>query len=317
MAEPSAAALAERVDPEKLAVLLEDSGWKLAGGRRGVYLRLSPPGDNPIWSRAAGLLLPLDQEDPDFLEIMAAALDQIAQNHDFWSRVVFPKLAVSSSDEFRFRRESAAPSGLIHWRSGERLIDSARRAMLAGAKFYLGPERHFVNRHGRFANRYLDQVLMGQTAPGSYIVTAFIPPSVDVPLKAHAEPALEGLGAASSRSVSQAVVRAVEATIEAVDHFKSQGSFSGFLDGVPNGVSYEMASALLEMTSMSDGADITVDWDPAVPVAGSASLRFELQGSDAEVLSKAAQHLAEDDGPQYATVIGRVHLLAKKQAGSP
>jgi len=117
--------------------------------------------------------------------------------------------------------------------------------------------------------------------------------------------------------VSEAVVRAVEATLEAVDHFRSQGTFSGFLDGVPNGVSYEMTSALLEMASMSDGADITVDWDPAVPVDGAASLRFELQGSDAEVLSRAAQQLVEDDGSQYATVIGRVHLLAKKQAGSP
>ncbi|MFC9326528.1 hypothetical protein [Kitasatospora sp. NPDC057015] len=317
MAEPSVSALADRVNPEKLAVLLEDSGWTLAGGRRGIYLRLAPPGDNPIWARAASLLLPLDQEDPDYPEIMGAALDQIAQNHDFWARVVFPKLAVNSSDEFRFRRESAAPSGLIDWRSGERLIESARRAMVAGAKYYMGPGRHFVNRHGRFASRYLDQVLMGQTAPGSYIVTAFVPPAGYVPLKSEPEPAFEGLGSVSSRSVSEAVVKAVEATLEAVEHFRNTGALSGFLDGVQNGVSYEMTNALLGMASMSDGADITVDWDPAVPVDGSASLRYELQGSDAEVLSKAAQQLSEDDGPQNVTVIGRVHLLAKKQAGSP
>ncbi|WAL71661.1 hypothetical protein OU787_09155 [Kitasatospora sp. YST-16] len=317
MAEPSASALADRVNPEKLAVLLEESGWKLAGGRRGVYLRLAPPGENSLPSRSAGLLLPLDQEDPDYREIMEVALNQIAQNHDFWIRTIFPRLAINSSDEFRFCRESAAPSGLIDWRSGERLIESARRAMIAGAKYYMGPERHFVNRHGRFASRYLDQVLMGQTAPGSYIVTAFVSPAGYVPLKSEPEPALEGFGAVSSRAVSEAVVKAVEATLEAVDHFKSTGTLSGFLEGVQNGVSYEMTNALLGMASMSDGADITVDWDSAVPFDGSASIRYELQGSDAEVLTKAAQQLAEDDGPEYVTVIGRVHLLAKKQAGSP
>ncbi|MFF2352456.1 hypothetical protein ACFVVL_22045 [Kitasatospora sp. NPDC058115] len=160
-------------------------------------------------------------------------------------------------------------------------------------------------------------MLMGQTAPGSYIVTAFVPPTAGVPLKSEPEPALEGLGSVSSRSVSEAVVKAVEATLEAVEHFRSLGTLSGFIEGVPNGVSYEMTNALLGMAAMSDGADITVDWDPAVPAGGSQSVHFELKGSDAEVLGKAAQQLAEDTGPQYVTIIGRVHLLAKKQAGSP
>ncbi|MFJ9605463.1 hypothetical protein ACIRS1_03805 [Kitasatospora sp. NPDC101176] len=315
MTEPSSSALVERVDPAKLAVLLEDSGWKLAGGRRGIFLRLSPPGDSPEWPRTS-LLLPLDQEDPDYREVMSVALHQISLNHDFWTRVVFPKIVTNSADEFKFRRESAAPSGLIDWRSGERLIDSARRAMLAGAKYYLGPERHFVNRHGRFASRYLDQVLMGQTEPGSYIVTAFVPPDSSVPLKAEPEPIITGFGAVSSRSVSEAFARAVESTVEAIAHYKSTGALSGFVAGVENGVSYEMTSALLGMASMSDGADITIDWDAAVPVSGATSHHFELQGSDAEVLDKAARQLAQDDGPQFVTVLGRVHLLAKKQAGS-
>ncbi|MFE2868076.1 hypothetical protein [Embleya sp. NPDC059259] len=318
MADQSRGVTAAKVDPSRLMALLEDIGWHLAGSRRGIYKRYVPPSDRPHGWGSSSLLIPLDETAPEYIEIMTAALAQLSLDRDVWQRSIYPRLAVEASDEFRFRRESAAPSGLIDWRSGERLIEASRRALVAGAKYYLSPDRHYVNKHGRFASRYLDNVLMGQTSPGSYIVTAYAPPQVSVPVGSRSD---AGLGfevdATTMRMVSRAVMEAVEATAEAVDHYRTSGTMSGFESGVIKGISYEMTSALLAITAMSDGADIAVEWDPVVPFSGSPSVAYEFQGSDAEVLSRAATQLADDDSSEKITFIGRVHLLAKKQAGAP
>ncbi|MEU3818016.1 hypothetical protein AB0E74_00125 [Streptomyces sp. NPDC030392] len=319
MTETSSVTLPARVDPGKLSSLLEEAGWQRVGGRRGIYSRYSPPKLTDAWLNTS-LLLPLDEEAPEFYDAMRSALLQLSQDRDFWIRSVYPRLIVDASDEFRFRKESSAPSGFIAWKSGERLVQSARKTLVAGAKSYMGPGRHFVNRHGRFAHRYLDQVLMGQSAPGSYIITAYAPPNAGVPLSGSVDtPTLTApeLGLASVRDVSQAVVRAVQATVEALQHYRSSGSLSGFEAGVAKGISYEMTNAILGIAEDSDGADISVEWDPVAPPPVELDSHFEFQGSDVDPLTKAATKLAADKSSEVTTLIGRVHLLAKKQAGSP
>ncbi|MET7643889.1 hypothetical protein ABZS83_09635 [Streptomyces sp. NPDC005426] len=315
----SSVTLPARVDPGKLSTLLEEAGWQRIGGRRGIYSRYSPPTLTDAWQNTS-LMLPLDESAPEFPDAMKSALVQLSQDRDFWIRSIYPRLIVDASDEFKFRKESSAPSGFIAWKSGERLVESARRTLVAGAKSYMGPGRHFVNKHGRFAHRYLDQILMGQSAPGSYIITAYAPPNGGVPLSGTVDSptfAVPDLGLASVRDVSQAVVRAVQATAEALDHYRTSGSLSGFEAGVADGISYEMTSAILGIAENSDGADISVEWDPAMPSPSALDSHFEFQGSDVGPLSQAATRLAADRSSEVSTLIGRVHLLAKKQAGSP
>ncbi|MEU7135148.1 hypothetical protein [Streptomyces sp. NPDC046261] len=306
------------VDPVRLGSLLVEAGWQVAGGRRGSYRRFMPPGEGSL-SGTSSLVVPLDSSAPEFSEMLHAALSQISQDRDLWTRSIYPRLAVDASDEFRFRKESSAPSGFIGWRSGEQLIESARRTLVAGAKSYISPGRHFVNRNGRFAGRYLDQVLMGQTASGSYIVTAYAPPNGSVSLGGDGQGvgALPEVGAAQVRAVNQAVVKAVEATAEALEHYRLSGSLSGFEDGVSRGVSYEMTNAILGIAAQSEGADITVGWDSSMPPPVSLSSHFEFSGEDVEPLGQAALRLAEDQSSRTVVVVGRVHLLAKKKVGSP
>ncbi|MFF4188839.1 hypothetical protein ACFYZ9_37140 [Streptomyces sp. NPDC001691] len=309
------------VDPDRLGELLTEAGWQQVGGRRGIYKRFLPPGGKSSAFGKSSLLIPLDNSAPEFSELLRAALLEISQDWELWSRSIYPRLAVEASDEFRFRKESSAPSGLIEWRHGEELIESARKMLIAGAKSYISPGRHFVNRNGRFAGRYLDQVLMGQTAPGSYIVTAYAPPNGYVSLRSGSESStanvLPEVGAAPVRAVNQAVIKALEATVEALEHYHASSSFSGFEDGVSRGVSYEMTNAVLGMASHADGADISIEWDSSAPSPPSLSSRFEFTSDDVEPLSRAAVQLAEDQSTQVITLVGRVHLLTKKNAGSP
>ncbi|MGV9337145.1 hypothetical protein [Streptomyces sp. NPDC003688] len=319
MTDNVATRIPENVDPEKLENVLKDLGWHKVGGRAGIYARYAPPGDEGSPTGTPSVLIPINETASDYHLLMHSALLQLSQQRDFWARSLYPRLALSSSDEFRFRKESSAPSGLISWRSGERLIESARRTLLAGAKYYLGPERHFVNRHGKFASRYLDHVMMGQTAPGSYIVTALAPPDDQVSLKPSSNtlPSAWDPGAIRLRTVNEAVAQAVAATVEALHHYRSSGSLAGFETGVVDGVSYEMTNAILGIATNADEADITIEWDKASGPPAGIENHFEFNASDVPTLTQAAIKLAEDQFTAQISLIGRVHLLAKKQVGSP
>lgn len=221
---------ARTVNAQRLTVLLKEAGWRLVGGRRGIYNRLAPPGSEPDLS--GSLVVPLDSSAPEYYELMHAALSLLSspQYYDLWQRDISPRLSAESTDEFRFRKDSAAPSGLISWKQGEGLIESARATLVAGAKSFMEPgRRYYNNRHGQFANRYLDTVLMGQTAAGSYVITAYAPANISVPLKGSQSQVLglEGVDLTPARQVSTAIIKAVEATVEALEHHRATGSLSG------------------------------------------------------------------------------------------
>lgn len=79
-----------------------------------------------------------------------------------------------------------------------------------------------------------------------------------------------------------------------------------------------MATAILGITENSDGSDITIEWDTSVPgdVEDQIS-RYEFSGGDTPILEKAAHRLAAAEESTFTSVVGRVHLLARKEADSP
>ncbi|MFC7591241.1 hypothetical protein ACFQYP_51755 [Nonomuraea antimicrobica] len=293
-------------------------GWRLVGGRRGSYNRFIPPGEED--DRSSSILVPLDVEAPDFTDLITAAIVEIRSSpyREQWDRLIAPRLMVDAVDQFQFRKETRLPSGLISWTGGENLIEAARLSLLAGAKSYMERMSYYGNKLGSFAKRYLDSVLMGQTSPGSYVVTAFAPVAERVPIRASSSNTLgfEGIDVVQSRKLNIAVVNSLEATVEAITHYRSTASYSGFDVGVERGVSYEMTVALARISDSAEEADISIEWDPLSPDPNlPATQRFELRSSDTEILYKAATRLVAPPPARRVTVVGRVHLLTKKHVG--
>jgi hypothetical protein len=322
--EPDQYPLPDLVDPDRLTLVLERAGWQLVGGRRGMYNRLAPPDDIDAsgYSRRSSLIVPLDKRAPDYNDMMRAALisAQSIGPRGVWISEVLPRLSVEPSDSFRFRKESSAPAGLISWKQGEELIQSARAVLVAGAKSHIEGSRRYSNRHGQFASRYLDSILMGQTAIGSYIVTAYAPTRAQVALSGSSpeEQSLPGIDAVTTRSVTFSVSNALEATAEAIEHYRFAGTLSGFEENVRNGVSYDLVTALKLVAQDSDGGDITIDWEPSDTPARGDTFSFEFRGSDAAILESAASLLGVTiEDPEPIVVAGRVHLLTKSRAGGP
>lgn len=310
----------ESIDPQLLTSVLQQSGWVVSGGRDGLYDRLT----RQVVGRAAeALIVPLDHSAPDYADLMSMALAQVssAALEARLASSLNARLGAAHADALFFRKETSAPSGLISWRQGEELIASARATLVAGAKAFLGTQRYFGNAHGQFANRYLDEVLMGQTAVGSYVVTALAPVSDRIALTSSRTEGFhtDDVDVVPVRQVTEAVARAVESAVEAVAHFRSTGSFSGFDAGVDRGMSHELADALLAVVSDADEATISVEWEPSRPLEAATSVStFEFSGGDTAALQTASNRLAIVSEPRENTVVrGRVHLLTKKQAGGP
>jgi len=310
-----------RVDPERLNLILQESGWRVIGQRKNLYVRLSPPGED-----RQSVLVPLDRQAPEYFEKMHAALLLISHFviRNMLDANISARLVADPADTFLFRAESAAPSGLIAWTHGERLIRSSRRVLVAGAKTHLERLKYFGNRFGQFANRYLDTVLMGQTAPGSYIVTAFTPANGFVQISNTRDDESQPMfrlpsEAASTRSIGVSVMKGAAASKEAIEHYRSHASLSGFDDLVSEGISYEMTTALTDLLSGSDGADISVEWDPALDAPFRVpDNSIEFRPSDAEILTRASAQLAATARPPARmTIMGRVHLLSQREAGGP
>lgn len=306
--------------PTRLVLLLEQEGWRLVGGQEGFYLRLqpSPEGDR----RTSSLVIPTDPEATDYEDLMASVVRSLAEDHaDIWRRTILPRLAAVVSDAFRFRKDTAAPSGLIAWDDGQSLIMAARATLAAGAKFYVEPSRYFSNRGGRFAARYLDSVLMGQTDPGSYVITAFAPTQTMVPLHGSESAPMEyaGIDAAPGRAITNAVARAVRATTEALREFRAVGSLNVFDEAVSSGISYEMVSAVGALAAHADESSISIEWEATERLSSdeASAESYEFTASDVPVLEKAATRLITVAPIKGVRVLGRVHLLTRKQAGGP
>lgn len=308
--------------PERLMSLLVDSGWQVVGGRGNLYCRLQPPGGE-LDARQRSLLVPLLTEAPDFSELMIEALDTLrGLPSESEVATILSRLTARPTDQFAFSKETTAPTGWIQWGEGESLVTSARGLLVAGAKTSRERLTYFGNRYGQFARRFLDDVLMGQTGVGSYVVRAYVPVDGEV-LTRGGRDAKEGAhfvgqDVVASREISRTVVVTLTSAVEAIDHYKSSKSLSAFHE--PQfGLSYESVTAIKKIAQDSDHARIAVTWAPAEPASSSraAEQEFTFTPAAVPILERAAIELARPEPSRRVKATGKVHLLSRSESEGP
>ena len=322
----------DQVDPERLSLLLVRHGWVPRGGRPGLYTRyaLEPNDEASTSGFATSLLLPLNREMADYEDLLRVVLDQLtrlAPIHKAAAEEVLDGLRVIPGDEVRFRKETTTVRGTVPWPIGEELVVSSRDTLLAAAKARVSKSAYYGNKNGRFAHRFLDAVLMGQTEIGSYIVTAYTP----VESVFHERETRDGrtplptVLAYTGREITQALVVALEATQEAAAHFESSASMSGFDDAIKRGVSRELAQAVLGLVEKAVEAEVRVDWAVQRSTQSNAvetnqvpePVSFQFTGALAPVLEKAVARYAGMTPAEFVTALGWVSVVERPKRGAP
>lgn len=306
--------------PRRLVQLLRESGWEQISSRGSLYLRFMPPADE-LGPRRRSLVVPLEAEAPDYVEVMRDAVEALRHlPSDSAAFTLLSRLTADPTDQFSFAKETAAPKGWIQWDQGESLVASARGLLIAGAKRARERLTYYGNKYGQFANRFLDEVMMGQTEVGSYVVRAYVPVDRPIPLRAskEAEEGVHFIGqdALASRDVSETVAQTLSATMEAIDHYRTSNSLSAFRS--PElGLSYESVTAVKRIAADADYANITVTWEQTDASLHDQEQEFTFNASAVPVLERAANELVRPEPKRKASAIGTVHLLSRSDAGGP
>jgi hypothetical protein len=184
--------------------------------------------------------------------------------------------------------------GTISLDDGAHITAAARSMMLAAACSTVEPRRAWASRKPQQATRYLDELSLGQTERGSFVLTLLAPvPPALVP------PAL-GLGRADEdepfyRRVTRTLGTALTAIRRAAELGVSTGDLSAFEDGIDDGISADLceALALVRACSSVTQLEVRIGWASSRPPRDPPAALHDLAPDSLEVIREAGRVLRE------------------------
>lgn len=301
------------VSERTLLSALRQFGWEPSPGRPGIY-DIWTPTDPSVPDLE--IIVPRDGERSDYASLFRRAVDAFttAEGADARRRLDLLLLVEQSQlDATEWRKETPFGAGFIGWEEGEKLIASASASLSAAARAVREPRRRFGNASHFIAKTFLDHCLMGQTAVGSYIVTAHIPSQHRFHLTQKSQDAAgirpRETETTSGRAVVESLATALEAVQSGLEEYSRTPHLEVFEERVEAGVSVELTRALADFTAASESAVKITRYAANSDLPGLES-EFDFKPTDAGVLEKVARTLAATEEPRRTTLTGEVTLLS-------
>lgn len=290
---------------EVMEAVLSRFNWRRSGGMRGLFT---------VWVHdnwQDEVVLPRDPSRSDFAALYFIAEKQVAEKLGPEAIRVKDLIEMSISaelDEAHWKKDTPVAAGLISWNQGQSLYDAARSMLLASAKSTKEARMYHGNASAFVAKRFLDECLMGQTAVGSFIITAHTPADRKFPFSQRAEetPGVHS-EAASGREIMNKFQSVLELTRECLDEFAKNPSMGVFDEAVPLGLSFEFVRALGEASSDGDSAVEVICGSPS---NRQPSKEVTFDAVEAPVLKRVAIRFAQAFEPAEITLVGEVVLLS-------
>jgi hypothetical protein len=234
----------------------------------------------------------------DYSDLLGEALTALARSGAPSAREVLLELCVPG-DEIRWRRDVPQIAGAVPWTAADQLRGAARAMLTSAARAARGTAAYFGQRHGRYADAYLDQVLIGP-AGGGQLLTAYAP-------------------APDGRAVTVTLLRALQATRDAIDYQRATGGMEAFDAAVGLGVCHELLASVVRLVRDCEGADIALSWSPAAGLPVGIAARpdpVEFTPGDLPALHRASARFVRTEPPVPVEVTGTVvRLRSTRPAG--
>lgn len=312
--------LAKSLDGESLTTALSSLGWERYGGQENKYARYRPSGARD----RDRLVIPLDDGLADYRELIREAVFRLATSDPkTFNALRAIEVRAETGDEVGFEKDVRTRNGAIPWAMGEEIFRAARGTLLAGAKASVSQRAYFGNRHGRFAHEFLNACYMGQTRIGSYVVTAYTPVGDTFFAKKPKDenrPLPNDAGSVVGREVTLNLSKALEATTEALTHYRRTHSLAGFEEGVRLGVSKELLESVHDLVAGGDAGQVSVRWSAnpksLVELTSQKPVAFEFDRSAIPTLERASRKLASLTPTESVRVTGWVSVVRKPKRGA-
>ena len=293
------AAALQAISPSVLSAYARAAGWS----------RLESYGDHSEVYAAAELpeiILPTTKRLGDYSSVVSQLIKIFARVAEQDELSLYRDLVTSDRDIIRVRIAESA-DGSLTINNGVDLVDGARDMLLAAACSLREPRPLYRTGANIEATGFVNQVRLGQTEQGSFVVT-LLTPVVPPPIPAlFSDPA--GRDAPIERRITRRLTEALGVTRKATEKAAS-GDDSAFDDAVMGGVSANLCEALVKLIGPFPTLDVGVTWARTRPMT-SAVDTFRFGESDVPILNEAARGFRSQEPQLNKRVFGIVRRLSR------
>ena len=290
------------VSPAALSAYARAAGWR----RHEPYREHS---DVYIGESRPEIIVPRTERLGDYASVVATLIDAFSGVTGQDELSVYRSLATADRDVVRVRA-AESDDGSVTLNDGVDLIGGARELLLSAACSLREPQPVYRAGANREAVDLVKRMRLGQTDPGSFVVT-LLTPVVPPPMPA-LFPDPDDQNAPIERRMTLRLVEALAAARQAAER-AAGGDASTFGEAVARGVSANLCEALVQIIEPFATLDVSVSWARTRPVTmPGAVARFGQ--ADAALFREAARSLRERAPRPEVRLHGFVQLLKRGAA---
>jgi hypothetical protein len=299
--------------PLEVVAYLRSTGWAMSREKAGhwsTWLHSDADGDE------FEVTVPLNHQFRDFSARMGDVLRLLETFEGRSQLQIFRDLLVTGADVIRLRlTDSELADASVPLEEGATFIQKAKDMVLSSACAAVNPRMYYPSRKSTQATDYIRRARLGQTEPGSFIITIIspVPPSLAGPGGQMFE-----LEEPFERRVTRMLAVALSSVRQAAEDAATTGNVDSFVRAVPDGVSANLCDALAGMGSSTEGdrsLDIQFSWSRSRPLASEAEVPSQIRlNPDAfPVIRQAAVYLKETSRREEFEIRGSVVKLERME----
>ncbi|MEV5069015.1 hypothetical protein MRBLMI12_000576 [Microbacterium sp. LMI12-1-1.1] len=296
---------------EIVTALLRRLSWAPASKALGRYEVWTPEETD-----SDEVIVPINPEAGDYAVLLERARRHILRRYGAEAERLEALLLISAAadlDSTKWQKQTSVDAGLIPWIEGEAIYAAARESLVSAARA-VRSKRSVQGKASRYlAKTFMEQVFMGQTEVGSFIVTAHVPASTRFHVSKKSEEAAKvdqrKADVVSGRAIVDVFENSIAAVRDALTEYKRSPRMEMFEDLVPEGVSFELIRSLAALARDGDAA-VTVQRGEA----STATREITFDAVEAPVLDRVAASFAKVPEPTPVEIVGEVSLLDNSTA---
>lgn len=303
-------ALAESVTPRGVHAYLAANDWMKLGPYHGntgdVYCLREDERES--------VLVPASPEFADYVTRIMQLAETLGRVENRRQSAVLTDLSLTEVDLIRVRLPKAYDDSSIPLSASVALLDESRKLLLAAACSASRPQRLFRAGRSQKAAAYVEQVRMGQTEPGSFVVNLLAPVT---PSLTKSESTLLPLLEPFERRATRMLVSGLRASREATELVNRGQGIGAFEERIGMGISANLCQATANLIDTGSGLDVSVSWALTRQPDGDEPKERTAVGftlSDAPVLEEAARVLSDRQERFDERIEGYVSALAREHS---
>ena len=292
------------VSPSALSAYARAAGWT----KGDTY------GDHSDVYAAEGLpevILPRTQRLGDYAAVVSRLIEIFAKAAETDELALYRDLVTADRDVIRVRVAPGDDDGSMTVNNGVNLVRGAHDLLLAAACSLRDPRPLYRAGANREANTYLNQVRLGQTEQGSYVVT-LLTPVVPPPMQQTFDPNWASDDGPIERRMTWRLTQALTATRDATERTIG-GAREAFSEAVSQGTSANLCEALVTLIEPFPTLDISLTWARTRPMDTARSV-VRFANADAPILREAARSFRDREPQPDVCLVGLVQRLKRDAA---